>query len=349
MTDATTPIQKELQCPRCGGLCHWAPDRSGLLCESCDVVYNLDNPDDHKARAEFDYRANWPQQDLVEHDGTRAHGCQNCGGEVIFTGPALSEHCPYCNGPVVLSGADEAFKTMALIPFAVTRDRAAVEIKHWIEGRFAAPDDLSDIAGTGRIAGLYAPFWTFDSLEAIEYWAKYTTGSGKSRRTHSISGRFKTQFDDLLVPASPHVTPLIRDGILHEFNPERLKPYVAGYLSGFAAERHHQTVKNGLQANENDKALLIRNRIKTHINRSRVHGIKFSTDTTGIKYRRILLPVWILHYAHEGKPMKVVVSGIDGRTFGERPFSQRKLLGYSALITGLTMLIGFLWGAGNLP
>jgi hypothetical protein len=83
-------------------------------------------------------------------------------------------------------------------------------------------------------------------------------------------------------------------------------------------------VAEGLRANEDDKALLIRNRIKAHEGRQDLYDIGYRTDTTGIHYRRILLPVWILHYSHRGRPYRVVVSGIDGRTFGERPFSALK-------------------------
>jgi hypothetical protein len=127
-----------------------------------------------------------------------------------------------------------------------------------------------------------------------------------------------------------------------------LRPYRAGYLAGFAAERHHQSVAVGLEANEADKRLLMRNRIKQHINKSGVRKIGYSTDTSGIHYRRILLPVWILHYEYKGKPMKVVVSGIDGRTYGERPFSMAKVAMYSMLLSGIAIGLGLAWGAGGL-
>jgi hypothetical protein len=217
----------------------------------------------------------------------------------------------------------------------------------WIKGRLAAPRDLYAAAEKGRIAGLYAPFWTFDSEEAISYWARYNVRSGKNTRVRTVKGNMTTRFDDLLVPASPHVTALIRDGILHDFRPGDLRAFRPGYLAGFAAEQHHQTVAEGLRANEEDKALLIRNRIKAHEGRQNLYDIGYRTDTTGIHYRRILLPVWILHYGHAGKAYRVVVSGIDGRTFGERPFSLIKLALYSGAITAVAMVVGLLWGAAG--
>ncbi|MEO0781469.1 MAG: primosomal protein N' (replication factor Y) - superfamily II helicase, partial [Pseudomonadota bacterium] len=81
--------------------------------------------------------------------------------------------------------------------------------------------------------------------------------------------------------------------------------------------------------------------------RSRVHSIRYRTDTSGIHYRRVLLPVWMLHYTYRDKPYKIVVSGINGRTYGERPFSSWKLAGYSALLSAAFIGFGLVWGAAG--
>lgn len=336
--------QSELQCPSCAGQCAYDPARQLLVCTHCGDGRGLATEHDERAAEE---------RDLIQDEDTpvtleaHSHHCETCGGDVVFTGPVLSERCAYCNGPVVLRLREEAFETMALIPFRVPSEDAQKNAFAWVAGRWAAPDDLSDIVAAGRVAGLYAPFWTFDSEEAIDYWASYKVRRGKRTETRQTSGSMSISFNDMLVPASPHVTPLIRDGILHEFDPRRLRPYRPGYLAGFAAERHHQTVSEGLKAGEEDKDILIRNRIKRRIGKSGVHNIRYRTDTTGIRYRRIMLPVWMLHYSYDGKPMKVVVCGLQGRTFGERPFSLRKLAGLSALITGAVMAFGVVWGAAG--
>lgn len=346
--DIAQGAQSELQCPNCAGQCSYSPTHRGLECASCGDVHDLKTSEDHKATAELGYDPEIPEDDLPDLSKTRAHHCNTCGGDVLFTGPALSERCPYCDGPVVLSTQDTGYETMALIPFEIDALFAQHQAQSWVKRRLAKPNDLAGIVAQARVAGLYAPFWTFDSEEAVEYWARYTVGSGKNRRTRSTKGKLKIRFDDLLMPASPHITPLIRDGILHDFDPSALRPYRAGYLAGFAAERHHQSIAEGLGANEADKRLLIRNRIKHHIKKSGVHNIGYHTDTSGIHYRRILLPVWIMHYEYKGKPMKVVVSGIDGRTYGERPFSMFKIAMYSAGLSAITIAIGLAWGAGGL-
>lgn len=339
--------QSDLQCPACAGQRVFDPAHAGLVCESCGASESLETDDDHKAAQEFDFDESREPDEVRIESGDLAHQCRTCGGQVVFTGASLSDRCPYCDGPVVLAGPDSGYRAMALIPFRVGAADATANARDWVARRVAAPGDLAAVVAGARVAGLYAPFWTFDTREAVRYWVKYATGSGKKRRIHSMSGDVDIAFDDLLMPASHHVTPMIRDGILHDFNPRRLRPYRTGYLAGFAAERHHQTVKQGLAANRSDKTLLIRNRIKRHVRKSRVTSVRFETDTSGIRYRRILLPVWMLHYQYGGKRYKIVVSGIDGRTFGERPFSRWRLAAWSAVVTALVMALGLAWGAAG--
>ncbi|WP_299042195.1 hypothetical protein [uncultured Tateyamaria sp.] len=341
-------VQSDLQCRNCAGQCVYDPSQQALVCSSCATRYGLETDRDADAATEFEFDPDAPEADPIETTQTRVHHCETCGGDVVFVGQTLSERCAYCDGPVVLATSDTGYQTKALIPFRVPDRDAQRAALDWVAGRWAAPSSLTSVVSGARVAGLYVPFWTFDSEEAVNYWAKYKVRRNKRTVTRSTSGALRIRFDDLLVPASPHVTPLIRDGILHDFDPRRLRPYRPGYLAGFGAERHHQSVAEGLDANAEDKDLLIRNRIKGHVRKSGVHDIRYTTGTSGIRYRRILLPVWILHYQYDGTPMKVVVCGMQGRTFGERPFSWIKLAGYAALLSALTIGFGLAWGAGGL-
>lgn len=339
-------VQSELQCRACAGQCAYAPFEQALVCESCGTAHPIPVDPDFDPMDEFHYHPDTPhtEQPIVSTD--RIHRCDTCGGEVVFTGPALSERCAYCNGPVVLQSGDHSFETMGVVPFRIPVDQAQERALAWIRRRLAAPSDLIDIVATGHVAGIYAPFFTFDSHEAVDYWGRYRTG-GKNGSTRSFKGKIRIAFDDLLAPASDHVTPMIRDGILHDFNPNDLRPYEPAYLSGFAAERHHLSVPQGLDRNADDKDILIRNRIRSHVNKSRIVSIGYKTHTSGIHYRRILLPVWILHYTYNERPLKVVVCGMQGRTFGERPFSMWKLAAYAAGLSAVAIAFGWGWGAAG--
>ncbi|MGR3501195.1 hypothetical protein [Pseudaestuariivita sp.] len=337
--------QTDLLCTSCGGQCAYAPETQKLTCASCgtahDIVDEAGDPTE-----EFHYHPGLPHTEQRFVAPETLHSCETCGGGVVFTGAALSERCAYCDGPVVRGSADQRFQALGLIPFQVTAEDAQARARAWIAGRLAAPSNLGAIVAQGRVAGIYVPFFTFDSHEAIDYWAKYRTG-GKNSVTRTVKGKMKIAFDDLLAPASPHITPLIRDGILHDFRPATLRPFTPAYLAGFAAEHHHLSVSDGLASLADDKALLIRNRIQRKHGSKRLFNIGYKTHTSGIHYRRILLPAWILHYTYNGTPKRVVVCGLHGRTFGERPFSRAKLAAYAAALSMLAIVTGWLWGAAG--
>lgn len=345
MTEGLAIAQTDLLCVSCAGQCVYDPPSGTLTCTRCASGHAIPVDPDIDPTVEHDFDPDLPQDIHARFTRQRAYQCETCGGAVVFQGHSITETCPYCEGTLVERAKDESYRIRGLIPFSISIQQAQENAQAWVRGRWAAPSDLPTVVAECRVAGIYVPFWTFDSTEAVQYTVTYRAKQGKRTITRSVSGSMQTAFDDLLMPASPHVTPLIRDGILHEFDPNSLRPFEPAYLAGFAAELHHQTVTEGLRANEPDKALLLRNRIKKHSGKRNISSVNYTTDTTGIRYRRILLPVWILHYTYDGKPMKVVTCGLHGRTFGERPFSNSKLLGLAALAAAGMSAFGFWWGA----
>jgi ribosomal protein S27E len=345
----SSPIaQADLLCTNCAGQCVYAPELGALTCKSCGAEHSIVLDPNADPAVEQHYDPDLPHTEQPRFTQERPYQCETCGGEVIFHGHSISENCPYCNGALVERPKDESYLTLGMVPFSVGKEHAQVNAQAWASRRWAAPSDLGAVVSRSRVSGIYVPFWTFDSKEAVKYTVMYKVKQGKGTALRSDSGFMRAEFDDLLMPASSHVTPLIRDGILHEFDPSNLRPFEPAYLAGFAAERHHQSVREGLMKNATDKALLLRNRIKKHSGKNSIVEITYLTDTTGIKYRRILLPVWILHYEYNEKPMKIVTCGLQGRTFGERPFSMVKLLVFAALASSAVVAFGFVWGALNL-
>ena len=132
-------VQTDLLCPNCGGQCAYEPGQQALVCESCGTPHRLETDADADAREEFPYDPEAPAEEPPELEGQVVHHCETCGGDVVFTGPALSDRCPYCDGPVVLGKEGMAFETMALVPFRVPEKDAIGYIERWVSKRLAAP------------------------------------------------------------------------------------------------------------------------------------------------------------------------------------------------------------------
>lgn len=340
MPDRFDAVQEALRCGSCGGQRQYDPETQGLLCDHCGERAKI--IDDHHldARREMAFD---PSRDEEPPEIDHAHQCQTCGGEVVFVGKTVSDRCPYCNGPVVLNAGHAHYIPSGLIPFAVGRANAEAQLRAWAGGRYAAPDDLLNAVKQGDIAAIYAPFWTFDADKQIYYSARKKIRSGKNTRWRTVTGQTKLTLDDMITGASDHVTPAIRDGIMHGFDIDLLRPYLPDYLAGFAAELHESRVSDGLEKMKRDIEVLVHKEIKRDVGGT-VKVKSFTSDMNDIRFRRILLPLWILHYSHKGKAYRIITSGIDGKTFGQRPFSFSKLVGYSVVLTVAIFAVGLLLG-----
>lgn len=273
--------QTDLLCANCAGQCRFAPADGALKCDSCSQVHRITVDLKADPAREFHYDPDLPHTEQTVWSRVLTQQCETCGGSVTFTGPVLSDRCSYCNGPVILKESDSSYDALGVIPFRVIESKHRSAASTWAQSRLAAPGDLYEAVAKGRISGLYVPFWTFDSKEAIKYYISYFKARGGKNTIKFESGKIKVVFDDLLMPASPHVSPLIRDGILHDFNPADLQPYDPAYLAGFGAEQHHQSVIDGLDANKPDKDLLIRNQIKVRSRRQQRNTLS-SNFVTGL-------------------------------------------------------------------
>jgi predicted RNA-binding Zn-ribbon protein involved in translation (DUF1610 family) len=337
------------RCVSCGSHAVFDPPSGHLTCRGCGVARDLayhDRDAASRALRDFDPQGTPEAPSLGAGD---IRSCPGCGGQVVFFGHAISTDCPYCGGPSVALGTERAYPTMALVPFAVDQATARTLACGWLGSRIAKPLGLLAKAEAGWMVGLYAPFWTFQTREDVN-WVAQATGPDRPGRAVSrdlLHGTIEMTCDDILVPASGLVTGEMRDALVAGFRPGLLRVFRAGYVAGFAAERHHRTVAEGLEASRADRDLLIRKALQDRVVPSHLTNLSHRADVTSARYRRILLPIWMLHYRHRGAVYRVMVSGIDGRTFGERPYSRAAIFGVSAAITALAMALGWSFGGST--
>ena len=119
-TTATQPIaQTNLLCTSCAGQCAYEPASGALTCHSCGTRHTIFVDPDEDPTLEQHYHPDLPHTEQPEFTQDRAHQCQTCGGEVVFQGFSISEHCPYCNGVLVEKSNDESYPIVGVIPFSV--------------------------------------------------------------------------------------------------------------------------------------------------------------------------------------------------------------------------------------
>ncbi len=331
-------------CEGCGADFEFNIGVQSLRCPYCGHVKQIAFDDD-AAIAEQDFRAAIERVAEKRSDGAAASAgfrevaCADCGATVRFSGTLTSQTCAYCGSPLQLADVHDApdrIPVDGVLPFAVNRAQAGVNLRAWVASRWFAPSDFKARGVRGDFSGVYTPFWTSDTLtftryrgeRGEHYWVTVGTGKNKRRerrtRWYPAHGQFQRFFDDVLVIAATGL-PAQRLDALEPWPLQQCVPFRQELLAGFLARTYDVDLDDGfLQARTRIAQALdldVRGRIGGDT--QRVHSIDTRYDA--ITFKHLLLPVWMLAYRYGDKSYQVVVNAATGEVQGDRPYSWVKI------------------------
>lgn len=353
------PVDTQFPCGSCGASVVFVPGKSVLACPYCGHANEI--PQSAENVVEFDFRAELARlsenEEVVERQTVR---CQGCNAETTLPPNVTASACAFCGKDVVATtGSHKQIKPKAVLPFAVPQDRARKLFREWVEARWFAPGDLLRFARTeSRLAGMYVPYWTYDSDTTAQYTGQrgdayyvsvpYTTTENGRTVTRMrqerrirwtwVSGTVRDRFDDVLVLASNSLPPKYTNA-LEPWDLKELVPYKDDYLSGFRAESYQVDLSQGFEKAQG----VMEGRIRSHVCRDiggdeqRIFGLDVRYDD--ITFKHLLLPIWISGYAYRGKTYRFLVNGRTGEVQGERPWSFWKI---AFLVLGILAVIGII-------
>ena len=76
-----------------------------------------------------------------------------------------------------------------------------------------------------------------------------------------------------------------------------------------------------------------------------VRSLKIDPSFSDIKYKYLLLPVWMASFKFNGKVYRFMVNGQTGRVSGKIPISPEKV---AVTVVGVIAALGLLWFIANL-
>ncbi len=337
-------------CAQCGADLRYAPGQTELKCDHCGFVQAIPaKAPRQKAQAlnEHDL-AKGLADDLPDaaSDEVRSTSCPKCGAVVEFQGANHATECPFCATPVVVdTGSHRRIKPQALVPFELTESQARTALTGWLGSLWFAPNSLLEYTRAGRaMAGVYAPFWTFDADSDSRYrgqrgeyyyetqWVNVTVNGKTERRQEQVrktrwyaaSGRVSRDFDDVLVMASSSL-PARLGNDLTPWDLGKLEPYSADYLAGFQAEGYTVGLADGWGTAKNVMAGVIEQDVRRDIGGDEQRVDSVDTDYSAEKFKHVLLPIWMAAYKYGGKSYRFLVNGQTGEVQGERPYSWWKI------------------------
>lgn len=354
----TNRVQAEsFPCAGCGGRMEFDPDSQGLACVQCGRKQPIESP--LFEAPEYVYNPNTDEYSAPDWEamGTRTVRCTGCGAQTVISAATVTVRCPFCSGSYVVNqdSADTGIMPETVMPFKVSRPKALEMFKKWVKSRFWAPKKFKKSGlAPENMNGVYLPFWTFDADLTTQYSGEggktYTT-----THTRTVNGRTETytethvrwypiagvktyHYDDEKVCAVKEAN----DDLLHGvggFSTKFLNRYTPAYLAGFVARRYDMGLGEGFSAVRPAMEAKIIHAIEDSNGYDRYRNMHYNHQYNNVKFKHILLPVWLSSYQYQQKLYRFIINGETGKVSGKAPVSPLKVT--AAVVIGLAILAAF--------
>ncbi len=338
--------QSETACTSCGSVLLYEPGTTSLKCGHCGTTNTIDSFE--VKVTELDYHAYIRKEAETKITAeVLTIKCDNCGADTTFDKSQTAGQCAFCASPLLAEKATihTIIKPQLLVPFGLKQQEAREHFRKWIKSLWFAPNNLTQFARQeSRLAGIYLPYWTYDTEVTTDYTGErginyqdtetYTTMENGKRvtRTRTVTktrwypaaGTVHTSFDDVLVVASHSLNRAYIEQ-LEPWDLSKLVNYDEKYLSGFKAETYQILLEDGFGLAKERMAGRIRQDVCYHIGGDRQRISSLNCDYQDITFKHILLPVYVTAYRYKNKSFQIMVNGSTGEVTGERPYSWIKI------------------------
>lgn len=295
--------------------------------------------------------------------------CSACGAEVVIdTASSTQARCHWCRNTLSMNQQiPNGAVPDVVLPFSLTKDQAVEKISAFVKKRtfFAHPKFKREF-NPENVMGVYLPYMIVDVNahakligQGEHETSRYTVKVGDDEETrydadvYSVAREFDIHINDLTVESSTerldrglHNTNNIINSIM-PFDVSNSVKYDSNFLSGFTSERR--------DTNMGDLTPLVTVQSKDITRHSANETLEFydrgvrwdseQFDIAGQRWISAYLPVWLYSYFEDkgsGKGLLhyVAVNGRTGETMGSVPLNQLALLGVSAIVQVIGMIIG---------
>lgn len=360
------------KCPNCAAPLKFNPDKQLFSCEYCmsefteqkvqkiyaerEAKVNKQEQAEQQAQQERQvHQTNTAQNNAQQNQEEDAvvYNCPSCGAEVITTASTAATTCFYCQNPVVLGGRLSGdFKPDRVIPFALSKEKAAQKFLEMCKKKKFLPKDFASEKQIEKMTGVYFPYWYIDEQKQANMVAKgnkiRTWRVGNKRYTETSIYQLERSGDLIIKNVFERaLKSQDRDMLqcVHPFDLTQAKPFAMSYLSGFQAEKRDiekAEINNAVQQQMHEYGKqLLKNTMSGY---SGVVVQKYDDRTELESWNYTLLPVWIVTYKFNNKIFPFAINGQTGKTFGKLPVSKGRLAILASIITAAIFILGTIGG-----
>jgi ribosomal protein S27E len=351
--------QNKFHCPSCGAEAVWNPAKQMLVCGFCGTSAPMQpgvGEGNIKENCLVTALRNIDPSERGWATATRSVKCQSCQAITVFEPSRAAQRCDFCGSASIIPVDEQirAIRPESVLQFKIAETAVRESIREWYGTRWFAPNKLGTKALTDTVKGVYIPYWTFDSQVAADWSAmsgdhyyeteSYTDANG-NRQTRQVqktrwypsSGHLEHFFDDELVPATKGVHPNLLQKVERFPTTTDLKPYDAGFLSGWIVEQYQIDIVAAAQHAQDIMEGKTRSLCAQQVPGDTHRDLRVDADFSAQTFKHILVPIWLLAYDYHGRSYQVVVNGYTGEIAGEYPKSWLKI---TLLILAIIAVIG---------
>lgn len=349
----------KFSCPACGAEAQWNPAKQALVCPFCGTVSPMSAPPEGAEIEEHDLVTalrGIPDDQRGWQTEKKSVKCQSCQAITVFDPTRVAQRCDFC-GSSALIPVDEIkapIRPESLLEFKIPDSQVRDLVRGWYGNRWFAPNALKSRALTDTVHGVYLPYWTFDAQAHADWTAEsgyyyyeteyYTDSDGKQQsrqvqrtRWESSFGSLDHFFDDELVPASKGVPMALLAKIEPFPTTTDLKPYDAGFLSGWVVEQYQIDLVAAAQNARDKMEGKLQQLCGQQVPGDTYRALQVMSNYTGQTFKHILVPVWVLAYTYGSQNYQVVINGYTGAIAGKHPLSWVKIC--CAVLAAIIVLV----------
>ncbi len=356
----TQPITDAMQtkCSSCGGITQYSPAEQNLKCLYCGAITELDKTAAEIQENDFVHWKNRADESAVDEIIEAAEiKCRQCGANTTLPDNTAGAKCAFCGTPLIMEEAHirKFWQPEYLLPFKITDKQSKENFRKWLGKKWFIPDKLKkSVVQTESFKGVYLPFWTYDSNTRTEYsgergenrTVESTNSKGETvERTvtdwYKAEGVVEVAFDDIVVPGSKSLPPAIINRLTN-WDMMNSVAYRKEFLAGFITEIYQRDFRDAVDDAKEKMKGVIEDSIRVDIGGDDQRIRYQNTQFNDLKFKLLLLPVWISAFRFNNKLYQFVINGRTGQVIGEYPKSTTKIVMLIAAIIAIILILKML-------
>ncbi|MDR0395273.1 MAG: TFIIB-type zinc ribbon-containing protein [Tannerella sp.] len=347
------------KCPSCGGELVYSPEDEQLICLYCGTKVPLDLTPVEIEEHDFDEWSKHPEMQDKAETLVAEVACGQCGAHTTFPENTTSYTCAFCGTPIVLKESVQrrSLKPEYMLPFKMGKKQCDDRFRKWVSSRWFAPSGFSrELSLQERMKGVYLPYWTYDADTVTVYEGArgvnrqvrgVSNGKTVTRTVtdwYPVSGTVHYVFDDVLVPASDSLPPDISQ-VLTNWDRKNYVAYNEQFMRGFLTELYRKDFRECYPQAKKQMESYISALVRSEIGGNQQRIRRQDTRYSDVKFKHVLLPVWLSAYRYKNKSYVFAVNGRTGQVFGQRPWSIPKIM-LLILVLAAVLAVLFYFGGG---